>query len=184
MNGLRSKWGKRGVVALLLVSLLPPTFATVAFAAQRTDSLASWVRMQLREPADAAVEQALEQAERSAAGSLEAFLAVFVEAYEAQRPEKPLAHAFATRALSNAALIAYLQGRFLGFVGEVIFLRTVFVAAKMAVKKVSERSATPLVVLPRRDQVRGLGASPLQGVCGPVFIPLLRVLSAAQPLGP
>ena len=51
MNRLRSIWGMRSVAGLLMVSLLPVTFATAVHAAQHTSSYADWVRLQLRIPA-------------------------------------------------------------------------------------------------------------------------------------
>ncbi len=184
MNRLRSIWGMRSVAGLLMASLLPVTFATAVHAAQHTSSYADWVRLQLRLPADEAVEQALETATESRARSLEAFLTVFVDAYEAQQPERSLAHAFSTHDLSNDALISYLEGRYLRFVGDAVLPRAALVAAKVASKQVLERGLTSLAALTRIDLSRRAWAATLQPSQAPVFILSLRVLSAAQPLGP
>ncbi len=184
MNRLRSTWGMRAVAGLLVASLLPVTFATAVHAAQHTSSYADWVRRQLRIPADEAITQALETAEKSQPRSLEAFLAVFVEAYAAQQPERSLARAFSARDLSNKALISYLEGRYLGFVGEAVLPRAALVAAKVVSKQVLKRGMAPLADLTRRTLTRCAWAATLQPSHAPVFIPSLRVLSAAHPLGP
>ncbi len=184
MNRVRSIWGIRLVAGLLMASLLPVTFATAVHAAQHTSSYADWVRLQLRIPAGEAVEQALETATESRARSLEAFLIVFVEAYEAQQPERSLALAFSTHDLSNDALISYLEGHYLGFVGDAVLPRAALVAAKVASKQVLERGPISLVTLTRIDLSRRAWAATLQPSHAPVFILSLRTLSAAQPLGP
>ncbi len=182
MNRLRSIWGMRSVAGLLMASLLPVTFATAVHAAQHTSSYADWVRLQLRIPAGEAVEQALETATESRARSLEAFLTVFVEAYQAQQPERSLALAFSTRDLSNDALISYLEGHYLGFVGDAVLPRAALVAAKLASKQVLEQGS--LAALTRIDLSRRAWLATIQPSHAPVFILSLRALSAAQPLGP
>ena len=173
------------MAGLLVASLLPVTFATAVHAAQHTSSYADWVRRQLRIPADEAITQALETAEKSQPRSLEAFLAVFVETYVAQQPERPLARAFSVRGLSNEALISYLEGRYLGFVGEAVLPRAALVAAKVVSKKqVVKRGMAPLADLTRRTLTRCAWGATLQPSQAPVFILSLRALSAAQPLGP
>ena len=184
MNRLRSIWGMRAMAGLLLASLLPVTFASAVQAARHTASYADWVRLQLRIPVGEAIEQALEVAEESRARSLEDFLTVFVEAYEAQQPEQSIAHAFSTRDLSNDALISYLEGRYLRFVGDAVLSRTALMAAKVVSKQVLKRGLTPLAALTRSDLSRLAWAAMLQPARAPVFILSLRALSAAQPLGP
>ena len=184
MTWLRTKWGKRGVATLLLVSLLPVTFATAAHAVRHTATYADWVRLQLRIPADDVVARALETAAESPVRSLGSFLAIFVEAYEAQHPERPLAYAFAADGLSNEALISYLKGRYLGFVGGAVLPRAAFMAATVAVKQVLKRGTTSLALLTRNDLSRRVFAVSLQPALAPVFVVALRTRCAAQPLGP
>ena len=184
MNRLRSIWGMRSVAGLLMASLLPVTFATAVHAAQHTSSYADWVRLQLRIPAGEAVEQALETATESRARSLEAFLIVFVEAYEAQQPERSLALAFSTHDLSNDALISYLEGHYLGFVGDAVLPRASFTAATVAVTQVLKRGTASLALLTRQDLNRRVFAASLQSSSAPVFVVSLRTRCAAQPLGP
>ncbi len=184
MNRLRTKWGKCVAAALLLASLLPVTFATAAHAARHTASYADWVQLQLRIPADDVVVQALEAAAESRARSLEAFLATFVEAYEAQHPERSLAYAFSADGLSNEALISYLKGRYLGFVGDAVLPRASFTAATVVVTQVLKRGTASLALLTRQDLNRRVFAASLQSSSAPVFVVSLRTRCAAQPLGP
>ena len=184
MNWLRSKWGMRAVAGLLTASLLPVTFATAVHAAEHTSSYADWLRQQLRIPTDEVVEQALETATESRPRSLDAFLTAFVEAYEAQQPARPLAQAFAAHHLSNEALISYLEGRYLRFVGDAVLPRATLAAAKVVSEQVLKRGLTPLAALARIDLSRRTWAATIQPSQAPVFILSLRALSAAQPLGP
>lgn len=174
----------RGIAALLLASLLPVTFAMAAHAARHTPSYADWVRIQLREPNNPVVAQALASAEQSRPRTLEAFLTVFVEAYEAQQPEEPLAYAFAEPDLSNDALISYLQGRFLGFVGDAIPPRTFWMAAEAGAKQVVKRSIGLSALLSRLELAHKEGGEVLQPSSIPACILPVRLISAAQPRGP
>ena len=184
MNRLRTKWRMRVAAALLLASLLPVTFATAAHATRHTATYADWVRLQLRIPADDVVALALETAAESRAGSLEAFLATFVEAYEAQHPEQPLASAFAAEGLSNEALISYLKGRYLGFAGEAVPPRASFTTATVAAQQVLNRGMAAVALPTRHDLSRRIFAVSLQPTPAPAFVVLLRTRCAAQPLGP
>ncbi|MFB3133503.1 MAG: hypothetical protein ACE10K_13380, partial [Rhodothermales bacterium] len=97
-------------------------------------------------------------------------------------PERSLARAFSVLDLSNQALISYLEGRYLGFVGEAVLPR--LVAAQVVSKQVLKRGMAPLADLTRRNLTRCAWAATLQPSQAPVFILSLRALSAAQPLGP
>lgn len=184
MNRLRTKGGTRVAAALLLASLLPVTFATAAHAARHMASYADWVRLQLRIPADDVVALALETATESRAGSLEAFLATFVEAYEAQQPAQPLAYAFSAVGLSNEALISYLKGRYLGFAGEAVLPRASFTAATVVAQQVLNRGLASLALLTRHDLSRRVFAVTWHPSAVPAFVVALRTRCAAQPLGP
>lgn len=184
MTRLRTKWGKRAAAALLLVSLLPVTFATATHAVRHTATYADWVRLQLRIPADDVVTQALETAAESRARSLGSFLATFVEAYEAQHPERPLAYAFSADGLSNEALISYLKGRYLGFVGGAVLPRAAFTAVTVAAKQVLKRGTASLALVTRNDLSRRIFAAALRPARAPTFVVSLRTRCAAQPLGP
>ena len=184
MNWLRTKWGKRVAAALLVVSLLPAMFATAAQAARHTTTYADWVRLQLRIPADEAVLQALDTAAAHPARSLEVFLDAFVEAYEAQQPQRPLAYAFSADVPSNEALISYLKGRYLGFVGEAVVPRAAFMAATVVAKQVLKRGIPSLALITRRDLNRQVVVTTLRPTVVPAFIVLLRTRFAARPMGP
>ena len=184
MNRLRNKWGMRAVAALLVASLLPVTFAAATHATRPTTPYADWVRLQIRMPADAVVVQALEVASESRARSLETFLIAFVEAYEAQHPERPLADAFSADGLSNEALISYLKGRYIGFAGEAVLPRLTLSAATVLVNHVMKRGMASLALLTRSDLHRRVWVASLRPSLMPVFILPLRARFAARPLGP
>ena len=184
MNQLRTKWGKRVAAALLLVSLLPVTFATTVHAVRHTATYADWVRHHLRMPADEAVVQALAIATEGASGSLEAFLTSVVNAYEAQHPEQPLAYAFSEEGLSNDALISYLKGRYLGLVGEAVLPRAALSAATVGSQHVFKRGTALLALSTSLDQARQTWITTVRFSRVPLFVLSLRTQYAAQPLGP
>lgn len=173
------------MAALLVASLLPVTFATAMQAAQPTDSFGDWVRGQLRTTADAAVERALAEAESHRAGSLEAFLHVFVEAYEDEAPGQPLADIFAAPARSNDALITYLASRFRGLVADALPPRTALQAAQMAQALTPERgAAASTALLDAHAAPAPQHARPALRAVEAPFVTDVRRFSAAQPLGP
>ncbi len=184
MNRLRSTWAKRWVAALLLGSLLPVTFAAAAQTAQHTASLADWIRAQLRNPDDEAVERALEAAQAAHPRSLESFLRVFIDALEAQQPGTQAARAFAAPGLSDDALIAYLQGRYHGLASDAVLPRTALLAAHAPPGLTPDRGAAALAVLPARGPAQQAHAAAVPGAARPVFVLPVRARSAAQPLGP
>lgn len=184
MHRLRSIYGKRWLVALMLASLLPVLFATVSMASQRGTSYAGWLRAQLLEPADAAVEQALAAAVQSDARSLDVFLNTFVAAYEAQETTLPLGHLFAAAGLSGDALMVYLQSRFSQLVGDAVLPRAVFIATQAATSHTSTRPDLSEAVSAYRNTVRFSGLVATATGTAISFVVPLRILSAAQPLGP
>lgn len=184
MNRLRTRWATRVLAVLLVASLLPVTFATARHVARHTASYADWVRLEIRMPIDDAVVRALEVAEQSRAQSLETFLKAFVEAYEAQHPERPLAEVFSADDLSNEALISYLKGRYLGLVGEAVLPRAALTVAIAVTKHVMKRGTASLSVLTRSDLHRRVWAAALRPTPVPAFVLPLRTRFAARPLGP
>ena len=172
------------MAAWLVASLLPVTFAAATHATRPTTPYADWVRLQIRMPADDVVVQALAVASESRARSLESFLTAFVEAYEAQHPERPLADAFSADGLSNEALISYLKGRYIGFAGEAVLPRVTLSAATILVNHVMKRGMASLALLTRSDLHRRVWVASLRPSLMPAFILPLRTRFAAQPLGP
>ncbi|MFQ5570648.1 MAG: hypothetical protein ACE5G0_13275 [Rhodothermales bacterium] len=172
------------MAGVLLASLLPVSFATGVQTAQHTSSYAGWVEAQLREPADETVQKALEVAAASRSRSLEAFLTVFVEAYEAQQPETPLARVFSPRSLSNEALIIYLQGCYIGLVNDAVLPRTVFVTVQALSKQALKRWKGTHAVLRAHRLAHSAWTQTVRPSVVPVFVLMLRSLSTAQPLGP
>lgn len=183
MRWLRFKWAQRGGVALVLACLLLVSFVTVVHAAKKTSSYADWVRTHLGD-IDREVELALETAASSDAHSLDAFLVAFVEAYEAQQPSQPLAQVFATPLQTTEGLIAYLQSRYVGVVGDALLPRSQLLAAKILPSQGVDRGpsqfATLVDALPRHlaSEVA------FKRTVVPAFVFSIRILSAAQPLGP
>ena len=184
MNRLRSIWGLRGVVTLLLASLLPVSFATAFQAAEQTSSYADWLRAQIHGPLDEAITEALDEAASSDARSLDAFLAAFVEAYEAHQPATPLAQRILALDLSNEALITYLEGRFNGLVGAAVLPRVTVMAATPANSHTSARSVVPLGTWTQHERLPVRHATSLLQVTRPVFLQSIRLLLVVQPRGP
>ena len=177
----------RLTAGLLLVSLLCAVIGAGMGARTKpaSEPYAAWLRTQLRLPADASLARAIDEAAASdEAQTLEGFLDAFVEAYEAQHPRGALAVAFVTHDLSNDALIALLESRFNG-------IGTEAVPARASLQPVLVQATSPL----DRDAVKALaGVSMVLGPVRPIWmdyaaalqggVRLLRLLSAAQPLGP
>ena len=186
MRLLRKTWGSRLIAGWLTACLLVSVFATGTRGAMRPVGApyAEWLRAQLRLPADAAVEAALDEAMSANGRTLEAFLAAFVAAYETQRPQASLAASFVTHDLSNDALIAYLESRFNGVGAEGVPVRAAFNPMLAPAGKSPDRADAGafLVVL----QATSLSATVFVRRAGVVrpFVRLLRILSAARPLGP
>lgn len=185
MQRLRSTWGARLVACWLLASMLASVCTAVTWGGGSSySSYANWLRAQLRVPADAALEEALETAAASQARTLDAFLDAFVAAYQAERPAGTLAAAFLGRDLSDDALIAYLESRFQGVGGEGMVPRTTWLSALTSVAKASDRFALDVTAA----AAQGAVAAHQAWVAGPKqIVPLaglLRILSAASPLGP
>jgi hypothetical protein len=187
MRSMRATWGSRliagGLLACLLASVLgaglrggahPPACA----------SYAAWLRAQLRVPADAVLDHAIGEAAASKARTLTAFLTAFVEAYEAKHPPAALAAAFLPHDLSNEALITYLESRFDGVGGAALPVRTTSLSAPVPAGKVPDRFPLGTIAAATRDLVAPVVGFVDLGGARPLPVRLLRVLSAARPLGP
>ena len=98
MRTLRSTWSRRGLVALLVTTLLPLVLGPIGDRlAADADVRTQWLRAQVTTmPADAhsAFEAALDRAQDTAGPSLEAFTTAFAEAYVAQSPSVALSAVF------------------------------------------------------------------------------------------
>ncbi len=114
MRWVRSTFFARLIASLLVVSLLPTLVgqAGQASALSIQGSYEVWIRAQLRVPADADLEAALNRAAESRAANIGEFVAAFLAAYESESPEVPAAHAFTERDLTDDGLIEYLQRRY------------------------------------------------------------------------
>lgn len=184
MQWLRNTWMARGVVALVVTSLVALLFASAESSPRRAPSYADWVRAQLLHPAGEAVEQALQTASENHQGSLQDFLDAFIDAYEAAHPQGTAAQVFVAHDLSNDALITYLQGRYSRVVGEALLPRTTITVAtpshstSPAQQKLSAGTVAELLSV-KKMPTAGVRAE----VARLVIIPL-RWLWDAQPLGP
>ena len=183
MRCLRATWGKRLIVALLALSLVPLVVVPVKRAAQGTSAevYADWLRGQLGDAADAVFEEALALTQAQHPRSFDAFLKAFLDAYERLSPTKPLVYAAA--GLSGDALALYLRGRFQRLGGDLLAMRVVLQAAAVTSGKLPGR-VLGLTAGPAPSKL----ASWVQQVevpAGRTFVVMpLRLLSAAFPLGP
>ena len=184
MHRLRSKWSKRWVAALLLVSLLPVSFATAFSTARHTSSFASWLETQLQDTENEAVVEALAEVSTHRTRSLEVFVRDFIDAYEAQHPDVSAARVLAGMDLSDEALIAYLESRYMGLVGHGVLPR-LLLKAQVLTSTLSKRLGTfSSSVLTEKQQQHRIWTTMWQHAMRPVVVVTLRQLSSAQPLGP
>lgn len=183
MGWLRSTWGARGVGTLVLAGLLGASLTSTIPPSRYASSYAEWVRTQFRGPIDEAVEQALADASSDRPRSLDAFLTAFVRAYEAREPGATVARSLFALDLSDEALITYLESRYHGVVSDAVLPRAVLVATSLVSSHLSNRLTALGAPDARRDlpvwRVFAAWRIAWRGVVVP-----LRVVSAAQPLGP
>ncbi len=182
MGWLRKKGMRSLLVAVLVASLLPLVAAPTAWARGHVSvSYATWLRAQLRLPADAAFDAAVEEALDVHPRSLDDFLQAFVAAYEAQGAD--LADVFSSHGLSGEALVAYLQGRYLRLIGQALVPRVLLTASSARTGGTSggaflaSQLASRFLALPSDGAARSV----LQEA-DPVFS--FRLVSSARPLGP
>ena len=173
----------RWVAALLLVSLLPVSFATAFSTARHTSSFAHWLETQLQDPTDEAVQQVLATVSSNRTRSLEVFVRDFIDAYQAQRPNASAARVLAGMDLSDEALIAYLESRYLGLVGHGVLPR-LLLKSQVFVSTLSKRLGGSVSVLADKQQQHHTWTTMWRHAVRPVVVVTLRELSSAQPLGP
>lgn len=183
MRRLRSQWHARWVAALLLVSLLPVSFATAFSTARHTSSFAIWLESQLQDPTDEAVVLALAEVSSHRTQSLEVFVRDFIDAYEAQRPGGSAARVLAGLDLTDEALIAYLESRYMGLEGFGILPR-LLLKSQVFVSTLSKRLAGAKAVQAHQRQAQRTWTTMWRHAMRPVVVVTLRQLSSAQPLGP
>jgi hypothetical protein len=171
------------VAALLLVSLLPVSFATAFSTARHTSSFADWLETQLQDPTNEAVVEALAEVATHRTRSLEVFVRDFIDAYEAQHPDVSAARVLAGMDLSDEALIAYLESRYMGLVGHGVLPR-LLLKAQVLTSTLSKRLGTSSSVLANKQQQHRIWTTMWQHAMRPVVVVTLRQLSSAQPLGP
>lgn len=183
MRRLRSKWSMRWVAALLLVSLLPVSFATAFSTARHTSSFADWLETQLQDPTDEAVAAALAEVSSHRTRSLEVFVRDFIDAYEARHPDVSAARVLAGMDLTDEALIAYLESRYLGLVGHGVLPR-LLLKSQVFISTLSKRLGPSSSVLADQQRQHRTWTTLWQHAVRPVVVVTFRQLSSAQPLGP
>ena len=186
MRTLRSTWGSRLIAALLALSLSPGFAVPVAQAAQHVAerTYADWLRAQLSGSPPPAFEAALEAAVAVQPVSFEAFLDAFVEAYQAQPTDVSLDAVFSVREMSGEALVYFLHGRFQQVMGVALPPRAMLTVAG---PQTAGSLSGPNLVASFLVGAATLhpASTPLSGDEGRTGAVLpLRLLSAAQPLGP
>lgn len=183
MHRLRHRIVQRTLVVLLLASMGTLLAGTTGQSRRPTDAYADWVRAQLALPADGAVEAALEAAADEGAVSLHLFLQAFAAAYEAQEVAQPFAHLFGAQTGSTAALITYLHGQYARVVGEAVLPRLVATAALAQSVSETRTLLGALSAACRAQRPSHLAVAAATAPARLVPVPI-RLLSAAQPLGP
>ena len=194
MRWLRSTWRLRSLVMLLMASLLPVTVVVPGQSAvdSATSSHADWLRTQVEATPEEDVQDAFEEAIEVAATSsdaqtLQGFLEVFKDAYEAQNPSQSLAELFGMADRSSDAIVRYLKGQ-LSEGLELAPLPRLSVSLLMQAAptatstdrtaSTSEAAAPPLTAMP------GMDAAVERWVKGLVVVQEVRTLFTAYPRGP
>lgn len=183
MRLARSTFFTRVVAGLLVLSMLPALVAEAGQApgASLQGTYAEWIRAQLRVPADTGLKKALDTAAQEKASTFEGFLQAFLDAYEAERPDVPMARAFTDRDLTDDALISYLQRRFTEITGEAILPRLCSaVAATPHSLKASGSSA--VVAAPAAAPPANQASS--QAASGETVVITVHSLTSARSQGP
>ncbi|MEX2399275.1 MAG: hypothetical protein WD423_00795 [Rhodothermales bacterium] len=193
MQHLRSTWLLRSVALLLVGALLPMLFApssnapssraplNPAVSSSASSSYADWLRSQLRVPADASVDRALEAAVETRAASITEFVGAFLSAYESDHPDRSAARVFVDRDLSDEALISYLQRRFTEVGGEAVLLRLRLIASTTG----STWSSGSVSAVPSRISRALHAARPsVSAFLVDAVVTSFRSLSPARPQGP
>lgn len=183
------------LAALMLLSVLPLVGGPLHAALWRSAEVpyGDWLRAQLRVPADATFEAAVDEATSAAPNSFEAFLWAFVEAYgpldtpsgEPTAVERTaLAAAFSSAPLDEEALVAFLQGQVERSVQQALLPRPVLAAATSSISLTSDRQGGATVILPFRATAAVLVGAVSAVAPAAFFVLPFRALSAAEPLGP
>jgi len=187
MRHIRSTWCKRGVVAVLALSLLP--LIAGRFAGGGTEAGAAhttWLRAQitesLPESAQPAVQAALETAAEQNAPTRRAFTEAFADAYLQQDAPVSLAALFAAPDVDHRALYDVLSRRTAELTRSALLPRHSIGTAPAGTSM--GRAAglllhVPVPTHPSLEQVVGSGVIPERVVpC------LIRILSSARPMAP
>lgn len=171
------------MATLLVASMLPSLVGSAgqASAMSLQGSYEVWIRSQLRVPADAQIETALEQAAESEASTVKEFIVAFVVAYQKERPNAPAARAFIDRDLTDNALIAYLQRRFTEVAPEAMVprIRSVVPPVTSSLAAMGSMAA----VTTSQDVPPALRTTTPHAAQTELVIPL-RILSSARSQGP
>ena len=186
MRTLRSTWSRRGLVTLLVTTLLPLVLGPIADrGAEGADVRAQWLRAQVSampDDARSAFEAALHRAQDAAGPSLRAFTAAFAEAYADQSPSVALSAVFDVPASDEQELYRVLHQRSqqLG--------RSATVPVRLTASS-STPVTTPVRMLPAAGPAvvaAGLTASweSVHPLVERLPARLIHFLCAVQPLGP
>lgn len=185
MRCLRATWLTRLLAVLLISSTGAVVLAPSAWA-QRNDvafSYGAWLWQQLRVEPNADLEAALAQAFEERPASLEDFLTTFVAAYEA-KSVAALGEAFAVEAASSEALIAQLQGRYLGIVSDAVLPRISSLGIVPPSNTSNDRAGATRAVMTKRWMAWQHQVATRVAADAPLIVVPLRVLSSASPMGP
>ena len=187
MHQLRSTWWKRGVVAVLALSLLPLIAGRFAGSgAEASAAHSTWLRAQITAsvPAEAgaAVDAALEAAAEQEASTRRAFTQAFADAYADQDAPVSLAALFAAPDVEEQALYDVLSRRSAELTRSALLPRHSVGAAPSGTSMGRSAAILPSVPVPVHPSLARV-AEPEE--CIDRVAPcLIRVLSSARPMAP
>lgn len=142
MQRLRSIWGLRVLVFVLMTGLMPAILGPNVRAEQPSsaDAYADWLREYLVDPSDPVVARALEAASSSKALTFDGFLRVFIQSFEAQQTGLIPAEVFSVEAQSTDALVRMLYGQFQQVLGGVPATHATISATSSVLSGVTDRA--------------------------------------------
>lgn len=186
MHRLRSIWGLRVLVIVLMAGIMPAVLGPGVRAAQPSsaDAYADWLRDYLISPTDPVVARALDAASSTKAQTFDDFLRVFIKAFEAQQSDMALADVFSVEAQNTDALVWLLYGQYQQVLGGVSPARATLSATSSGLAGITDRT---YAILPDTDH-DGAGTHrldfPLHFLSDLAVVTPIRVYWTAFPQGP
>jgi hypothetical protein len=186
MQRLRSIWGLRVLVFVLMTGLMPSIFGPNVRAEQPSsaDAYSDWLREYLVNPSDPAVARALDAASSSKAPTFDGFLRVFIHSFEAQQPGLVPVEVFSVEAQSTDALVRMLYGQFQQVLGGVPATHATISATSSGLSGVTDRAPALLTDSGYDGAAPNRLSDSLSFASETAVVTPIRVYSTAFPQGP